>query len=99
MMLRKRRSINHRVDLAMKERTNSFRGENELELTGNLDGGQRRVNRLAPAITASLVVVSCVYLALLVSNRQSALFGIRVLIGITLYHGSFSFPSAWRQFI
>jgi len=83
----------------MKERTNSVKGENELEPTGNPDRGQRRVNRLALAITASVVGVSCVYLALWVSNRQSALFGIGVLIGITLYHGSFSFPSAWRQFI
>src|ERR1700754_2647819 len=57
------------------------------------------VNRTACAVVAGLFIAGCVYLTLTVSGRQAALFGVGVLIGVSLYHGQFSFTSAWRQFI
>ncbi|GAB2889970.1 YeeE/YedE family protein [Paraburkholderia jirisanensis] len=50
-------------------------------------------------MVTSLLIAGCVYLTLTVSGRQAALFGVGVLIGVSLYHGQFSFTSAWRQFI
>lgn len=59
----------------------------------------QRANRTACGVVAGLFVAGCVYLAFTVSSRQAALFGVGGLIGMTLYHGQFSFPSAWREFI
>jgi uncharacterized membrane protein YedE/YeeE len=60
---------------------------------------RRPANRRALAAVVSVIAGACVYLTLTVSGRQAALFGVGALIGLSLYHGEFSFPSAWRLFI
>jgi uncharacterized protein len=59
----------------------------------------QRVNPRALAVIGLVTIAGCVYLTLTVSGRQAALFCVGALIGLSLYHSAFSFPSAWRLFI
>jgi uncharacterized membrane protein YedE/YeeE len=45
------------------------------------------------------IVIGALYLAQVVSARQSALYIVGALLGVSLYHAAFGFTSAWRVFI
>lgn len=51
------------------------------------------------AVAAFLLLAGALYLVETVSIKQSALWMIGALLGITLYHSSFGFTHAWRVFI
>lgn len=62
---------------------------------------RRRVDiNLKPfAVSLLLIVAGSWYLAESVGWRQSTLYAVGALLGITLYHAAFGFTSAWRVFI
>ena len=45
------------------------------------------------------IVIGALYLAEVISARQSALYIVGALLGVALYHAAFGFTSAWRVFI
>lgn len=47
----------------------------------------------------AIVVLGAWYLGQAVGPRQSALYIVGALLGVTLYHAAFGFTSAWRVFI
>ncbi|MFC5461797.1 YeeE/YedE family protein [Massilia niabensis] len=51
------------------------------------------------AVALLLIVLGAWYLAQAVGAKQSALFVVGALLGLTLYHAAFGFTSAWRVFI
>lgn len=51
------------------------------------------------AVSLLLIMAGCWYLAQAAGWRQSALYAVGALLGITLYHAAFGFTSAWRVFI
>jgi uncharacterized membrane protein YedE/YeeE len=58
-----------------------------------------RINRTPLAIVALLIIGGSLYLRYAVGGRQVALYLVGTLVGVSLYHAAFSFPSAWRSFI
>jgi len=50
-------------------------------------------------VSLLLILLGAWYLAQEVGPRQSALFIVGALLGVSLYHASFGFTSAWRVFI
>lgn len=53
----------------------------------------------ALGVASLLFLAGLVYLDATVSGRQAALWIVGGLLGLTLYHASFGFTSAWRRFI
>jgi hypothetical protein len=55
----------------------------------------------APVVGSSLLVAcaGAIYLYNAVHGRQAALFLVGIAAGVVLYHASFGFTSAWRDFI
>ena len=51
------------------------------------------------AVALLLILLGSWYLADSAGWRQSALYAVGALLGITLYHAAFGFTSAWRVFI
>ena len=51
------------------------------------------------SIALAVIVVGAWYLGQAVGPRQSALYVVGALLGVTLYHAAFGFTSAWRVFI
>jgi uncharacterized membrane protein YedE/YeeE len=51
------------------------------------------------SIALAVIVVGAWYLGQTVGPRQSALYVVGALLGVTLYHAAFGFTSAWRVFI
>ena len=52
-----------------------------------------------PVLAAGAIAAVAVYLNVVVSWQQSALFIVGVAAGVVLYHAAFGFTSAWRVFI
>ncbi|MFL6675473.1 MAG: YeeE/YedE family protein [Massilia sp.] len=50
-------------------------------------------------VSLFLIVLGAWYLAQNVGARQSALFVVGALLGVSLYHATFGFTSSWRVFI
>jgi uncharacterized membrane protein YedE/YeeE len=57
------------------------------------------INRSVVAISSALLLVGTVWLAETVSWRQGVLFLVGAGAGVSLYHASFGFTSAWRVFL
>lgn len=57
----------------------------------------RRVS--VPLVAAALLLLGALSLLGVVSARQAGLFIVGGLLGVSLYHASFGFTSAWRVFI
>ncbi|MFA7624344.1 MAG: YeeE/YedE family protein [Pusillimonas sp.] len=51
------------------------------------------------AIALLIALAGIFYIAETVSGRQAGLWVIGILLGVTLYHSSFGFTSAWRVFL
>jgi uncharacterized protein len=51
------------------------------------------------AAALATIALAAAYIGQAVSARQAALFMVGVAAGVTLYHASFGFTSAWRSFI
>lgn len=51
------------------------------------------------AIALLIALAGIFYIAETVSGRQASLWVIGILLGVTLYHSSFGFTSAWRVFL
>jgi uncharacterized membrane protein YedE/YeeE len=51
------------------------------------------------SLALAVIVVGAWYLGQAVGPRQSALYVVGALLGVTLYHAAFGFTSAWRVFI
>ncbi|MGE4124778.1 MAG: YeeE/YedE family protein [Pusillimonas sp.] len=51
------------------------------------------------AIALLIALAGIFYIAATVSGRQASLWVIGILLGVTLYHSSFGFTSAWRVFL
>jgi uncharacterized membrane protein YedE/YeeE len=69
---------------------------------GRTLGAEAVVSRSLPAgplAVAAVVTAAALYLHVMVSWRQSALFLVGTFAGIVLYHAAFGFTSAWRVFI
>lgn len=58
-----------------------------------------QINRKPLLVALLLVLAGAVYLLQAVSWRQSALWIVGALLGVTLYHASFGFTQAWRVFV
>ena len=58
-----------------------------------------QINRKPLWIALTLLLAGATYLFETVSWRQSALWIVGALLGITLYHASFGFTQAWRVFV
>lgn len=58
-----------------------------------------RVNHKPLWVALGLVLAGALYLNETVSWRQSALWIVGALLGMTLYHSSFGFTQAWRVFV
>ena len=57
------------------------------------------VNRKPLWFASLLVLAGAAYLLETVSWKQSALWIVGALLGVTLYHASFGFTQAWRVFV
>jgi uncharacterized membrane protein YedE/YeeE len=57
------------------------------------------INPAPLGVSFFLIVLGAWYLAQSVSPRQSALYVVGALLGVSLYHAAFGFTSAWRVFI
>ena len=51
------------------------------------------------SLALAIIVLGAWYLGQAVGPRQSALYVVGALLGVTLYHAAFGFTSAWRVFI
>lgn len=57
------------------------------------------INPRVLTLALAVIVLGAWYLGQAVSPRQSALYVVGALLGVTLYHAAFGFTSAWRVFI
>ncbi len=57
------------------------------------------LNRKTLFFSLALLAAGALYLAQTVSGRQSALWIVGALLGVSLYHASFGFTQAWRVFV
>jgi uncharacterized membrane protein YedE/YeeE len=57
------------------------------------------INPAPLGVSLLLILLGAWYLAQSVSPKQSALYVVGALLGISLYHAAFGFTSAWRVFI
>jgi uncharacterized membrane protein YedE/YeeE len=57
------------------------------------------INPTPLGVSLLLILLGAWYLAQAVSPKQSALYVVGALLGVSLYHAAFGFTSAWRVFI
>jgi uncharacterized membrane protein YedE/YeeE len=57
------------------------------------------INPTPLGVSLLLILLGAWYLAQSVSPKQSALYVVGALLGVSLYHAAFGFTSAWRVFI
>jgi uncharacterized membrane protein YedE/YeeE len=57
------------------------------------------INPAPLGVSLLLILLGAWYLAQSVSPKQSALYVVGALLGVSLYHAAFGFTSAWRVFI
>jgi uncharacterized membrane protein YedE/YeeE len=57
------------------------------------------INPTPLGVSLLLILLGAWYLAQSVSAKQSALYVVGALLGVSLYHAAFGFTSAWRVFI